>query len=90
MTYIIISFNNQQLNDRQNKQQLDSFFIHHGQEITRKRILNNHIIIFIREMIVKMTKRKLNKQIEPNIQTMLSIHREIIDQKMNLFKPASY
>ena len=41
-------------------------------------------------MIVKMTKRKLNKQIEPNIQTMISIHREIIDLKMNLFKPASY
>ena len=66
MTYIIISFINQQLNDRQNKQQFDSFFIHHGQEITRKRILNNHIKIFIREMIVKMTKRKLNKHIEPN------------------------
>ena len=69
--------NNQQLNDKSNKQQLDAFFIHHGQEITRKRILNNHIKIFIREMTVKMTKRKLNKQIEPNT----NYHKHLIGQE---------
>ena len=54
-----------------------------GKKWQEKRLLNSLIIIFNREMTVKMNKCKLNNQIEPN--TNYDKHSQINDGLKNEF-----